>query len=198
MWRKDPFYDEAEILARIAQGDQRAFELIYQKYHARIYHFALGYLKNEMDAEEVVQEIFLKLWMRDSRSLPISSLPAYLQTLVRNHSLNALRRKARMNATDLEASVDWTEAHEETEQQILLNDTRKVLNQAIELLPPQQKRIYQLCHVEGVKYEEAAKQLSISPGTVHSHVKAALKFLRGHLRKSANIALLLTIFKLFP
>ncbi|WP_256006770.1 RNA polymerase sigma factor [Pedobacter deserti] len=190
-------YDEAELLARIAEGDQRAFEIIYDRYHARIYQFAIAYLRNEMDSEEIVQEIFLKLWMRDGRSSPIENLPAYFQILTRNHSLNALRRKARINSTDLEASVNWIEDDLDTEHHILLNDTRRVLNQAIELLPPQQRIVYQLCHVQGLKYEDVAKQLNISPGTVHSHVKSALKFLREYLRSHTDIAVLLIIFKLF-
>lgn len=193
----NPLYTDDVLLFRIASGDERAFKIVYERWHAKVYLFASKYLKSTLDAEEVMQEVFLKLWLRDANALPISSLSAYFQTLVRNRSLDLLRHKAVVSSVDLERAVNWTEEHNETEQQIMLNDARKLLNQGIELLSPQQKQVYQLCHVEGLKYEEAAKQLGISAGTVHSHVKLALKFLRNHMRQNSNMAIFAIIFKLF-
>ncbi|TKC04389.1 RNA polymerase sigma-70 factor [Pedobacter frigoris] len=188
---------ENNLLERIAQRDESAFRVIYEKYYPRVYTYALRYLKSETDAEEVVHEVFLKLWLRDSSALPIKSLNPYLQTLTRNRSFDMLRRKVLENRRDLSSAVTWHEDHNETEELIILNDTKKVLEKGIELLPAQQKQVYLLCREEGLKYEQVAEKLHLSPATVHTHMKLALKFLRVYVQQHTDIAALLIIYKLF-
>ncbi len=188
--------NESELLAKIAKGDERAFKIIFDTYHHKIFLYALRYMKSEPEAEEVAQEVFLKLWMRDPNALPLKSLDGYFHTLVRNRSLDILRRKALENHIDLERAVNWEEAHNDTQELIMLNDTRKILEEGINLLSPQQKLVYQLCHQEGLKYTEAAQALHLSPGTVHTHMKLALKFLRNYLQQRTDIAAFIVIFRL--
>lgn len=188
---------ESELLAKVAKGHVFSFKLIFEAYSRKVFVYALRYVKSEPEAEEITQEVFLKLWLRDSNALPIEKLDAYFQTLVRNRSLDLLRRKALENHNDLERAVNWQEAHNDTQELIILNDTKKILEKGINLLPPQQKQVYKLCHQDGLKYEEAARALNLSAGTVHTHMKLALKFLRGYLQQHTDIAALLVIFKLF-
>jgi RNA polymerase sigma-70 factor (family 1) len=189
-------FSEKELLAKTADGDGRAFKVIYETYYRKIFIYAIRYVKSDLDAEEIIQEVFLKLWLRDPHSLPISNLDGYFKTLVRNRSLDLLRRKVLADHADLDSAVTWQEAHNETEEMIILQDTRKILEDGITLLTPQQRRVYKLCHLDGLKYEEAAKELNVSISTVHSHLKLALKFLRTYLQQRTDIGVLLMILKL--
>ena len=97
---------------------------------------------------------------------------------------------------DVELTRNYSEAHNETEEAILLQDTRKVLNNAIDLLPQQQREVYLLCQTEGLKYEEVAAKLNISTNTVKTHMKRALASLREHVRNHTDIAAVLILFRL--
>lgn len=188
---------ENELLRQTEAGKQEAFKVIYNKYHQRVYTFSLWYLKSEVDAEEVVQEIFLKLWQLRTESVEIDNLDGFLKTLTRNRSLDILRKRAREAKADAALAVNWRENHNDTEEQILLNDTKKVLKEAIDLLPRQQRVVYQLCSEQGLKNDEVAQQLNLSPLTVRTHMKLALKFLRSYVVKKSDLPIALIILKLF-
>ncbi len=188
--------DEKELLMKTAGGDQKAFRVLYDRFQKKIYTYTLKILKSDLLAEETVQETFLKIWQMGSELETIQNLEGYLVTLSRNRSLDLLRRNELVLKTERQMAVDWTEIHNDTEDQILLNDTRNVLKAGIELLPQQQKLVYQLCHQEGLKYEEVAKRLNLSPLTVKTHMQLALRFLRNYLSKHTDVGILLILFKL--
>lgn len=189
--------DENELLRNIAAGNQSAFRVIYDRFRKKIYTFSLKMLKSELLAEEVVQEAFLKVWQLGDDITKITHLEAYLVILARNRSLDMLRRLELENKVERATAHNWQEGHNETEEQILLNDTRQILLAGIECLPPQQKLVYQLCHQEGLKYEEAAQRLNLSPLTVKKHMQLALQFLRNYIAKHTDIAVAVIILRLF-
>lgn len=188
---------EQELLRRIAEGSPAAFKVIYDRYQKKVYSRARFFLKSEVLAEEVLQEVMLKLWQGAGKMNVDSQLEAYLITLTRNRSFQILRRKVLEAKTNLALGKNWTESHNETEEQILMEDTRNILARGIALLPPQQKLVYQLCHLEGLKYEEAARQLQLSPETVKSYMKLSLRFLRDYMAKNTDVLGILVILKLF-
>jgi RNA polymerase sigma-70 factor (ECF subfamily) len=126
----------------------------------------------------------------------IDNVEAYLRTLTRNRCLNVLRRIVLENKSDRELSKNYVDAHNETEESILLNDTRNLLNAAIDLLPEQQRQVYLLRQSEGLKYEEIAIRLNISINTVKTHMKRALASLRIHVSTNTDVAVILIILKL--
>ena len=190
-------YNEPELLAKIAGGDTRAFAVVYERYRKRVYTVSLQYLHSEIQAEDAVQEIFLKLWRLEDHLKAVKNLEAYLMQLTKYKCLNMLRR-VKLESLHIEPMPEEFDAVDsDTEDQILLNDTRKVVNDGIALLPPQQKLVYNLCHVEGMKYEEVAQKLQLSPETVRSHLKLALRFLRVYVSKHTDVAAILIILKIF-
>lgn len=189
--------DERKLLAKVAKGDHRAFRAIYDRYYNRIYGYGLQLLKSDILAEEMVQYAFLKIWVLGDGLEKINNLESFLVTISRNHALDMLRRRKLEVRARHENSKDWSESHNDTEEEIMLNDTRRILDEAIELLAPQQKRVFQLCRQQGLKYEEAAKELNLSPATVHSYMKSALSALRKHLAHHKDIAVMLIVLKLF-
>ena len=190
-----PLFDDLLLLQKIAEGDRNAFRMLYDRYSKKVYLFALRILNSEEEAEEVMQEIMLKIWQMKDRA-QIGNLEAYLKVASRNYCYNILRREKRHAKADSELKKDWVESHNETEERILLNETQRILSDAVDMLPPQQKLVYQLCHQEGLKYEEAAQRLNLSTFTVQSYMKLALRFLRNHVNKHTGNAALLVIFKL--
>ncbi|WP_300600912.1 RNA polymerase sigma-70 factor [Niabella sp.] len=191
------FNIENELLLRISHGDQDAFKAVYDRFHEQVYTFSLWYLKSETEAEEVVQEVFLKLWQLGAGCANIEHLAAFLRTLTRNRSLDILRSRARKHRADTALAANRQVTHNDTEEQVLLNDAKKILEEAINLLPEQQKRVYRLCGQQGLKNDEVAKQLNLSPLTVRTHMKLALRSLRAHLVKHTDAVMILLLLKLF-
>jgi len=188
--------DENELLAKIAVGDSRAFAIVYEHYRKRVYTVSLQYLRSELQAEDAVQEVFLKLWRLEEHLTAVKHLESYLMQLTKHKCLNMLRR-SKLESLHMEPMPEEFDAPDsDTEDQILLNDTRKVVADGIALLPPQQQLVYNLCQVEGLKYDEVAAQLQLSPETVRTHLKLALRFLRGYVSKHTDVAALLIIFKI--
>ena len=189
-----PLINENELLAELARGDQHALRKIYEHYHKNVYAFALWYLKSEPEAEEVVQETFLKLWLMGYAITEIRNLQQYLKTIAGNKSLDMLRFRARRISTVSIYGDNLAEpGHRETEEGILLNDLQQTLRKGISQLPEQQKLIYQLCKEQGLKNDDVARQLNLSPHTVRTHMKLALKFLRAYMITRTGKATLISV-----
>jgi len=192
-----PLYDGQNLLQKIAAGDQRAFKVLYEYYHPKIYTFSLRILQVEEAAEEVVQESLLKIWQMGAALNTVKNLDGYLKTIARNRSIDILRHQELIVKAEKELGYGWKETHNETEEQVLLNDTRKILREGIALMPEQHQLVYRLCYQEGLKYEEAAERLNLSPLTVQTYMKLSLRFLRKYMSSHSDLAIMLILFKLF-
>lgn len=188
--------NESQLLRKIAEGDQQAFKTIYDFHRRAVYTRAIFLLKSEVLAEEVLQEVMLKLWQSSGKLTDGTNLTAYLTTLTRNRSFQLLRRKVLEAKTELEMGKVWTESHNDTEEGILLADTQKILADGIAQLPPQQKMVYELCRIEGLKYEQAAESMNLSVETVRSYMKLALRSLRSYMKSHTDLAVILIILRI--
>lgn len=189
-------YTDADLLLNAAQGNHHAFKLIYEKYHAKLYTFSLRILLSEDMAEEVVQEAMLKLWQMGYKLKGINNIEAFLKTVARNKAIDMLRHQQLIVKTDNELKHTWKELHNETEEHIFLNDTVQVVSKGLALLPEQHRYVYTLCHQEGLKYEEAAQRLQLSPFTVQTYMKLSLRFLRNYISTHTDVAIFLIILKI--
>lgn len=188
---------EADLLQKTAEGDHEAFRVLYNRYAPKVHAFALYILHDHAIAEEVMQEVMLKIWRLGNRLAAIDHLEAYLKTTSRNYCYNLLRRNVLERKIQSELAIDWDEGSDETEELVLLNEARHSLQEAVDQLPEYLKRVFQLCHLEGLKYEEAAQQLQLSSHSVRTYMKHALRDIRRHLRERADLAILIVIFNLF-
>lgn len=187
---------ETELLGQIAQGNEQSFKTIYDTYFTKTYQFAFHVLHSKELAEEVVQEVMLWLWQSGNEITKIRNIESFLKTFARRRAIDTLRRTAIEKKWKLDLQSDWREEGEGLEQKIILGETRKILQEGIQMLPHQQRTVYQLCHQQELTYEQVAEQLKISKGTVQKHMSLALKFLRAYLRQHADLAVLLIIFRL--
>ena len=186
--------EKAWVIA-LKEGDQKAFKNLFEEYAKRIFVFAKGYLKSNQEAEEVVQEVFIKVWnVRDSINTSLS-FKSYLFKITYNYVREIFLKKGRENTYKhelLDASVDFDNR---TEERIDYHSLLELVEQLIDQLPPRQKEIVILKRKRGLPVKEIASLLEISPRTVEKHLSEALKTLKQGL-SAENIAGLL-FFSLF-
>jgi RNA polymerase sigma-70 factor (ECF subfamily) len=188
--------NEKAFIKSISSEDKNEFRDLFNSYRGKVYGYALKILKSETEAEDVLQDVFLKLWLHGNIG-ELENFEGYLKVTTRNHVFKVLRRQNLQCVTESLLKVEWTEGHNETEESLLLNDSQLILNEAIDQLPPRQKLVYNLCKTEGLKYEAVAEVLSISPLTVKTHMQHSLRFLRNYLIKHTDIAITVLIFRFF-
>jgi len=187
-------YSEQELTALLKEGDQQAFNALFDQYQQLVFSIAYKLTRSRVQAKEIVQDVFLKLWMKRQQLDEIENLGAYLNRIARNQSIDELRKIAREAVRKVEIREEQMELGDRTtEHSLQFNETSHMIADALETLSPQQRRVYQLCHEQGLKYEEAAKEMGLSAGTVHAHMKLALKNIRIYLK---NLDALLVVMLL--
>ncbi|NJM15639.1 MAG: RNA polymerase sigma-70 factor [Bacteroidales bacterium] len=176
-----------ELLIRLKNGDMAAFDAVYEKYCKRLYGFAIRYLKQKQDAEEIVQDVFIKIWnARETINLS-SSFESFLFTVAYNTTISQLRKRLSEkkyveHVTALQQpGLDHTSPEESYDH---LKQTVQVL---LEQLTPRQKEVFLLSRQDNLTHEEIAAKLNISVNTVKNHLVAALDFLRSNLNNSMII-----------
>ncbi|SKB38831.1 RNA polymerase sigma-70 factor, ECF subfamily [Sphingobacterium nematocida] len=187
----------SNLLLRIAQGDEKAFNVFFEQHHTSVFNFCIPILQDRKLCEELVQEVMLKIWQMGEELLDIQNIDGYLRRLARNKAIDFLRmQQSRKRANDFfvaQAEI----SSKETEERILLREARKLLDQAIENLSSQQREVYCLFESEGLNSYQISEKLNISRSTVQTHLKVAKKNIRDYLRRHIDLAVILIIFKLF-
>lgn len=181
-----PLYHEKALLDQIAQGDENAFRTIFDHYRDAIYSFALKVLRHEAMAEETVQDVFLKIWINRAGLSAIRNFADFLYIVARNHTFNSLRKLARERRICTGVPDDLQIEGVSAEAMVLQRDYDRVLQQAIALLPPQQKLVYTLSRQHGLSRDEIAEQMNISAGTVKAHMAQALRSVRTYFKNYEN------------
>jgi len=173
--------DEKLILDKISGGDQQAFGSLFNFYKNKVYGYALSILQSEIQAEEIVQDVFIKLWIKRAQMSDIDNFGGFLRTLVKNDTLNALKKIANEQKQHQIIQLEHSDIDFGTEDSIQFKETKQILALAIEKLPPQQKLVYNLCNVEGLKQKDVAEKLNISTSTVKTHLRDAVKSIKFYL-----------------
>ena len=167
----------------------QSFTEVYRAYHSYLFHFALKFLKSSELAEELVHDVFLKLWENRVRLDAELSLKGYLIKICKNHIINILSRASREKAIMLEISKSGSTAHNETENAIMSADYEAHADSLISQLPPQRQKVFRMYRFEEMNPEEISRQLGISKGTVKDHLLKANRFIRKYLQASTGIPL---------
>jgi RNA polymerase sigma-70 factor (ECF subfamily) len=166
------------VQAMIIPATETAFEEVFTEYYKGMYSYACIMLKNEADAEEITQNIFVKLWEKRNVLEIEISLKAYLYRMVHNDCLNWLKHKAVVHAFQKEKVYSMKNKSDNTEDRMAVAQLNERLSQALRELPEQCRTIFQLSRFEDLKYREIAGHLGISEKTVENQMGKALKQLR--------------------
>lgn len=178
-------HNEKDLLQRIAAGDEAAFSILFQLYHQQLGDYIYSLTGSLSIAEEIVQEVFVKCWTKRQLLRNVESVRSYIFRLSRNHTLNSLRQVAREKAS----RNAWIHsAASVPEEEGIFNETHfRLIDEAIDQLPPQQRKAYLLSRKEGLMYEEIARQMEISRETVKRHLQLALRFIMRYVRQHAEV-----------
>ncbi len=177
-------YNERQLLDAVANGDETAFAELFNSYHNKLYGFILKLTKNEEAAEDVVQDVFLKIWMNRATLVAIDHFNAYLFRMSQNHALNGLKRMANEIQILTKLAKSGKEGATMPDEQLLQKEVNEQLQQAINQLPAQQKKVYTMSRMQGMKYEEIAEALNLSVSTVKNHMATALHNIRKAMTNS--------------
>jgi len=188
----EQLFEDKELFNRIAQGDEQAFTTIFYRYTATIYPFVLSKAKSKAAAEEIVQDVFLKLWTKRELLTGMEAPSSYLMRIATNRTLDYLRRKAVEQKILLQ--VGNAEEHNPIENELSFKEAKRLLDDAIAQMPLQRRTIY-LLQQEGFTYDEIAARLSISAHTVRNHLALATKSLKDYLHKH-GLSLFIILFLL--
>jgi RNA polymerase sigma-19 factor, ECF subfamily len=175
-------HNEKALLDQVAQGDESAFRIVFDHYRDAIYAFALKVTRHGSIAEEIVQDVFVKIWINRTGLADIRNFADFLYIIARNHTFNSLRSLARERKLNIDSTADLQITGVSTEAIIVQRDYDRLLLQAVAQLPPQQRLVYTLGRQQGLSREEIAAQLNIAPGTVKVHMAQALKTLREYFK----------------
>ena len=174
------FKDEHTLLIKAAKGDETAFSCLFYRHYQKILAFMIRLTRSAEVAEDIVQDVFLKVWEKREALTEVDRFDAYLYVLCRNHAFNTLKRFAYERAKMAEVeSESMVEAFHDVSS---MTDYYQLLDQAIEELPPQQQKVYLLSRRKRLKYKEIAQQMELSSETVKKYLKLATRSITGYLR----------------
>jgi RNA polymerase sigma-70 factor (ECF subfamily) len=180
----------------VAAGDEQAFAELFYAYYQRLGAYVLGWTKSASAAEEIVQDVFIKIWTGREKLSEVDRFENYLFILSRNYTFNALRQTARERVRHREW-LRYLDQAEDGPQETLPEDYLQLIERAVAKLPPQQKKVYILKRQQGLKYDDIAAELHISPETARKHHSAAMNHIRAYVQAHVNITLLILSTPLF-
>ncbi|MCR6718729.1 MAG: RNA polymerase sigma-70 factor [Chitinophagaceae bacterium] len=178
-----------KLQTAISQGDQQAFTSLFRLLYPGLLNFALQYVHVKEAAEEITNDIFVKLWNRKEHLPEIDNLSTYLFVSVKNHSLNYLKQYSHIHVAVENNDGDSSLVNrDDPEQQLEWKEISFRLNMAIDKLPDQCRTVFKLIKEDGFRYKEVAEILGISPRTVETQLFRAIKKLQSLVSLNPNPA----------
>lgn len=180
--------DEA-LVVLLNNDDERAFLEIYDRYKDELATHLIRLLHSSELAEEVLQEVFIMLWEKRHDMDASKSVPAYLYRSAINKTKNVFRKIANDNRLREEFLTYCRTANSNIVEEWMENkEIQQLLQTLLDRLPPQQKKVYMLCKLDGLSYKEVSEKLKISITTVNSHIRNANIFLKGELKNQSELS----------
>ena len=183
-------YNDKQLLTRIVEGDESAFENLFHHYYKSLYSSALRYVKSEFWAEEVVQEVFIFVWRDRAKLTGIENPLAWLRRLVWNKAIDRIRQQEKEMKAQYTLRVltqAATDMHPDDQREKLL----VALDEAIEQLSPQRKSVYLLRYQEKLSLDDIAQRLDLSRNSVRNYLVEAQKKIREYLLQHVDLYMVL-------
>lgn len=182
-----------ELLVELKAGNQIAFTQFYEKYRRKVYHNLLRLVHDEDTAEDLLQSSFIKVWEKRHLVDPEKSLENYLFRIAANMVTDYYRKVASDKRLEAQLMAVATEFYEHIEATLNYKESNAIIQSAIEKLPPQRRKIFTMCKIEGKSYEEVAELLGVSKSTINDHIVKATRSLREQFFLSQETILLLLL-----
>lgn len=172
-------YDEKLLVSKLREGNHLAFDTLFELYFDRLFRFTVSIIKNKNDAEEIVHDVFVKVWDKRSSINTYYSFKSYLFSIT-YHMMISFLRKQKNNESGLDEGVDNIpdSADSAADTQLLYKEQLAMIDQLINEMPYMRRKIFRMSRYEGLSYAEIAMKFGISKNTVENHIASALKYLR--------------------
>jgi len=170
------------LLRRVARGDEEALAALIHRHQARVYQIAYRLLKDPLEAEDAVQEVFLKVYEHAHGFTPKAAVSAWLNRITANHCLNLLRQRRPTMSLDQEDAPPVPDPGATPLQTLEEQDLSRRLEEALKLLPENQRRALMLKRFAGLSYQEIAQEMGLSAAAVDGLLKRARQFLKKALQ----------------
>jgi RNA polymerase sigma-70 factor (family 1) len=188
-------YNQSQFVSALRDGDEVVYELVFKDYYNSLCNYAHSIVEDLDEAEEMVQNTFLTLWENRLEINIHTSVKSYLYQAVHNNCLNRLKHEKVRQAYGKYKQQTADDLYDSVSQQLISKELQLQIKDAIEALPDQCRRVFELSRFEYLTYAEIAEQLGISIKTVEKHMIKALKHMREHLKDYLPILLLLMTYK---
>ena len=189
-------YNEKDLLQQVALGNERAFRQLFLHWHQLLGGYIYRITESREVTEEIVQDVFLKIWLTRETAAEINNLKHYLLVVSRNRAFDAMRKqlKVRLQQQAWQYNAMALQPAEEDRQENWL----QVMDEAIDRLPPRRKEVWLLSRHERLTYQEIAARLGISRESVKTHLQLASSTIAGFIRdhRFCSAALAATLLKI--
>lgn len=188
---KNYLYNDSFLVRQVANGNETAFLKLFNHYKDDIYRYSMSMLKQREYAEEIVQDVFLKVWLSRENLNPQLSFKSYIFTITRNLTLNSLQKAA--NDKKMKESVFYHTPLASNATDIIYEEAyfEKLKQQAVNRLSPKRKHIFELSREKGMSYDQISEELGISKNTVKNQMSCALNTIRDFLFAHENLTSIL-------
>lgn len=196
----DPIADneiEKDLLLRLRSGDEKAFEQFYKNYGRRIFGNIFKMVKDQEIAQELLQDVFVKVWENRLIIDVDKSFRSYLFTISRNLVYNYLKRTLLEKQIETYLASTRTELYSHIEEDLFHQETEEAFKRAVAGLPEKRQQIYILCKIEGKSYQEVSGLLNVSVSTINDHVVKGSRFVKEQMDSSGYLILLGFLFTAF-
>ena len=188
---------DKELVQRFTQGNDEAFKALYIKYKPAMHKFILNFTNDPDLSEDIIQEVFVAVWLNRKNIDPNKSFSSYLFTCVKNKVFDFFKELAKNRDLMEKNWNNFDTSRNETEEELDLLDLNELVTNAIRHLSSRKRAIFELSKFKGKTHEQIAEELGISKNTVKNHMVESLKFIKNFIRHHGEIALNAVLFSLF-
>jgi len=187
-------YTDKELLGLISKGDEAAFRLFFHAWQGRLFHYINTIIKSPQVAEEVVMDVFTKCWLGRELLPRIEQVEAFMFRVAYHRAIDLLRAAGRRpQLVDLLWETIEMADTAASDNPMIVKEYEAALREAIGLLSPQRRKVYQLSRDEGLSHKEIADQLGLSKHTVSNHITEAQRFIQQYLADRLNLVLVFAL-----
>jgi len=186
---------EQALMTKCAQGSEKAFAELYRLYAPLVYRFIYSFVKSSELADDLRQEVFIKIWENRTALTEIQSFQAYLFSISRNHTLNVMKRAA-TNTAAMGFILNNYKEQSTPEDSLVTKEYFAYLNQVISTISPQSRAVFILCRQQHKTYEEVAELLGISRNAVKKHMVKSMMILREAVKRDLDLPLSIALLLL--
>ena len=179
-----------KIIQRLKKDDKSAVDELFGYYYPRLYHFSKSILKIETEIDDILQEVFVKIWLNRQKISSAETFNAYIFTITKNEVLNLIRSKLKHHTFKEELYLRSVAEEYQTQNHLEYNEIKIAIDRLVEDLPEKRKQVFILSRTEGLSNKEIALQLNISEKTIEDHITHAIKHIKSSLKDMGIISLL--------